>query len=153
MLVSHGFTYFARHYWQSFERDSLRSLIRKSPSVPIKLWSSLPFSLVILTALYGASILKIVFFYGLAFYFIKKLGSSPFAPIILWTYCIVILFLNHLYDGYKFGDMLSFLGWMDSLKGLGMKWEAPFNFGILKMISFGMDYHWRLQGGVLSGEV
>jgi hypothetical protein len=61
--------------------------------------------------------------------------------------------MNYFYDGYKFGDMFTFLGWLDNLKGLGMKWEAPFNFGILKMISFGMDYHWRLQGGALSGEV
>lgn len=106
---------------------------------------TLAFSIVFLTALYGASILKILALilvnYGLA----KSLKKSKLAIVLAWTYCIGILFLNHAYEGYKFGMISPLLGFLDSINGVGLRWHITFNFTILRMISFTMDYYWAMD--------
>jgi hypothetical protein len=133
------------------ETDSMTSLVKGHPSIPFKLFISLPFSLIILSAFYGASIMKVIFFNSIAFLISTMLKAHRAAPIVLWTYCISILFLNYYFDGYKFGDISNSLSWLDQVRGLKMRWDGSFNFAILRMISFGMDYYWLCQGN--TGEV
>jgi D-alanyl-lipoteichoic acid acyltransferase DltB (MBOAT superfamily) len=33
---------------------------------------------------------------------------------------------------------------MDEWKGMGISWRVTFNFTVLRMISFSMDYYWNL---------
>ena len=133
------------------ETDSMKTLTKGKAAVPFKLYISLPFSLIILSAFYGASVLKILFFNSIAFLISSTLKAHPATPYLLWTYSIGILFLNYYCDGYKFGSLLSSLAWLDQVQGLKLRWDGSFNFAILRMISYGMDYYWLCQGN--TGEV
>ena len=97
LTVSHGSQYF-RKAWKSLSPSN-------STFTPFKLYSTLLVSLLTLFILYGSSVLKILAI-TLVFYFIsKKFGSKSFAPILFWTFCIGILFLNNMYDGYRFSHI------------------------------------------------
>ena len=125
----------------------------KLPSIPSKLFASLPFSFIVICAFFGASALKILLF-NLVFYgLVKGLKTRAIAPIVMWTYCITVLLLNYIYDGYRFGHIWSGLEWMDQMRGTGLKWHMSFNFAVLRMISFGMDCYWKSKGLKESAEV
>jgi hypothetical protein len=78
----------------------------------------------------------------------KYLGGSRLAPLFVWIYGGGLLFLNHAYEGYLFGSIFSNLAWMDTYRGLfrlkiglGIRWQIHFNFSMLRMVSFTMDYY------------
>jgi hypothetical protein len=115
---------------------------RNAVSVNVKHYTSLTFSIVVLSALFGSSIVKLLFLNLIGYILSQSFAGKSYFPLMIWTYCISLLFLNHYYDGYSTG-IFSSLAWLDSLKGIGMKWMASFNFSVLRMISFGMDLHWK----------
>lgn len=118
-----------------------------------RIWSSVIFSLCFLTVLHGFSILKIIGLISINYQLTKYLGSSKMLPVLIWIYGISLLFLNFSYKGYKFGSISSIFNWMDRLEGdlksiitgLGIRWYISFNFSMLRMISFSMDYYWSLS--------
>lgn len=125
--------------------QSLRSRSTTQNDTKIRFYFTLFFSLIFLTALYGASILKILFI-ALLNYVVTKYTKNSFNGILFtWVYSIGILFLNNAYQGYLFEMISPALAFLDSYKGVGLRWHITFNFSILRMISFSMDYFWALD--------
>jgi len=116
---------------------------------------NLIFSLVFLTALYGASIIKIAVILSLNYAIAKASGRSKFAPLLTWIFNGAILFANETFEGYRFGHIHPFFEYLDTLNGIGPRWNVGFNITMLRLVSFNMDYYWAIQrnGLVDSGHV
>jgi hypothetical protein len=121
----------------------------------------IPFAVVFLVALHGFSIFKIVAILYINYSIAKKL-PRPYVPAATWVFNVAILFANDLCNGYSYARIFSFfqsssvayekeepsrnLGHtLDSYGGLIPKWDVLFNFTILRLISFNLDYYWSLN--------
>lgn len=68
-------------------------------------------------------------------------GQKRIATILLWVYGISSLFVNDKYRKYPFGDILSILSPLDSsFVGIIARWDVFFNFTLLRMLSYNIDY-------------
>ena len=112
------------------------------------------FALVFITVLHGFSALKILIILYINFNIATLLPRS-YVPATTWVFNIATLFANELAHGYPFADLATAMlpsfadaaTWgksMDSYGGLLPRWEILFNFTVLRMISFNMDYYWSL---------
>ncbi|ODV61416.1 O-acyltransferase [Ascoidea rubescens DSM 1968] len=121
----------------------------------------LVFGSLVMIALYGCNFLKIFvhllinYFIGRLFIYLdnkndsNKIFNSTFTYksvgiLILWIYGISTLFVNDKFRSVRFGSMLSFLSPLDSFKGIIERWDVFFNFVLLKMLSFNLDYYNRM---------
>ncbi|EFJ25234.1 hypothetical protein SELMODRAFT_99787 [Selaginella moellendorffii] len=68
-------------------------------------------------------------------------GGRSFFPILLWSYNLAFLILNRVYEGYSFTSLGYAFARLDKHRG-AMRWHISFNFVMLRMVSFGLDYHW-----------
>lgn len=75
------------------------------------------------------------------FFLTKKYGKIHIFPIIIWAYNIVVLVCNRLYSGYSFSSFGQNFAFLDNYRGT-FRWHICFNFVMLRMLSFGLDYHW-----------
>jgi D-alanyl-lipoteichoic acid acyltransferase DltB (MBOAT superfamily) len=120
------------------------------------------FSVVTLGALHGSSLIKILVIISINYVMTRNLksmglaegvklpllGKVRFDILLIWIFCLGILFVNEFYDGYSFHSLLSILGlgqlgsWLDQYKGLVPRWKVHFNLMVLRMISFSCDYLW-----------
>jgi D-alanyl-lipoteichoic acid acyltransferase DltB (MBOAT superfamily) len=135
VLVLHQLITFALR--RIFERGY--QSLNKSDATWKVLWNGV-FSTVFLFALFGLSLLKIWALLTIHYLFIKAC-KSKIGPLFSWIFGVAILFSNHAFQGYRFGVITS-LGWMDGINGIGMNWQTSFNFCVLRMVSFSMDYYW-----------
>jgi hypothetical protein len=120
-----------------------------------------PFAIIFLLALHGTSVFKIIAILYINYNIAKRL-PRPYVPAATWLFNIGILFANDLCNGYSFGTILGFflpssnvvdnrqhnrnLGHtLDSYSGLIPKWATLFNFTVLRLISFNLDYYWSLN--------
>ncbi|KAF2201879.1 MBOAT-domain-containing protein [Delitschia confertaspora ATCC 74209] len=121
------------------------------------------FAIIFATALHGFSVFKILLILFFNYSISRKLPKQ-YVPAVTWTCNIAVLFANELCRGYSYASLFSvFLptphvgekdapvkGWgelMDSYGGLIPRWEVFFNFTVLRLISFNMDYYWSLNSG------
>lgn len=118
------------------------------------------FTTLFLIALHGFSTLKVLLILYLNYSLSKKLPKE-YIPTATWVFSIGVLFANELCRGYSFGRIYSFVfpqplsedgltavnwgTWLDGYGGLIPRWEVLFNFTVLRLISFNMDYYWSLQ--------
>ncbi|KAK2750589.1 glycerol transporter [Myotisia sp. PD_48] len=115
------------------------------------------FGLVLIAALHGFSIFKILAILWLNYMIATRLPRAQIPPAT-WIFNIGILFANELLDGYHYADIAttlfsadpkSFVGiwasWLDSYGGIISRWEVLFKITILRLISFNMDYYWSLD--------
>ena len=102
-------------------------------------------SSVALIALFGLSYFKMLFLVSIQYGITRWAGSSILNPILSWIFGIGILFLNEHYHGYEFATIHPALASMDSYKGIMHRWEIHFNFTMLRMVSYSMDYYWMLN--------
>ncbi|KAK6911727.1 Membrane bound O-acyl transferase, MBOAT [Dillenia turbinata] len=65
--------------------------------------------------------------------------------LALWGFNISVLLCNRLYEGYSFSTFGQHWAYLDKYRGT-FRWHICFNFVILRMISFGCDYHWANRG-------
>jgi D-alanyl-lipoteichoic acid acyltransferase DltB (MBOAT superfamily) len=107
---------------------------------------SLVFSLIFIAALYGASSLKILSIISLYYFTAKKWRGTP-AIVYSWGFSLGVLYLNNRYSGYQFSALSPYLYFLDSWRGVGLRWHITFNFNVLRMISFTMDRNWALKKG------
>jgi protein-cysteine N-palmitoyltransferase HHAT len=114
----------------------------------VKLLTSLLFSVVFITALFGASALKIMLIVSIHYVVVKRLPKVP-SVLFSWGFSIAILFLNNKYSGYQFGDLSPHLAFLDNYRGVGLRWYITFNFNVLRMISFSMDKGWASSKGTI----
>ncbi|KAG9051521.1 glycerol transporter [Tulasnella sp. UAMH 9824] len=72
----------------------------------------------------------------------KRLGANSYAPAAVWGLNVAVIFLNEIYDGYKYASIHSSLAFLDSVRGAYPRWNVTFNITMLRLISFSMDYYW-----------
>ncbi|KAJ7094446.1 MBOAT, membrane-bound O-acyltransferase family-domain-containing protein [Mycena belliarum] len=99
-------------------------------------------SIVMLVALHGTSILKILPILTGNYLISKSFGGARAGPLFTWIFNLGALFMNDRYGGYKFGNMAPSLAFMDSFEGIYPRWHVSFNITMLRLVSFSMDYYW-----------
>lgn len=102
------------------------------------------FGLIYLVGLHGTSVFKMfthyVINYAIAKIAAPRLGKKP-AALLTWAYGLSTLFLND-----KIRDGPIGISWIDSsYMGIIKRWDVFFNFSVLRMISFNMDYIEKLD--------
>lgn len=121
------------------------------------------FSGIFLVALHGFSVFKIVAILYANHCVATKLPRT-YVPAATWIFNIGILFANEFSQGYHYETMVgifspstasekelptrNFGHTIDSYGGLIPRWEVLFNFTILRLISFNLDYYWSLNSRV-----
>lgn len=102
------------------------------------------FGLVFLFVAHGLNALKVLFHIGLCYFVTRRLRDYPkYARIFLFTYLIAALYVNDQYRDYRFYDLV--VPGLDQYKGIIQRWDVFFNFSLLRIISFNMDYLSRLS--------
>ncbi|KAJ2107987.1 glycerol transporter [Coemansia sp. S142-1] len=109
------------------------------------LWFPFLFATVFAIILSGVSTVFILAFTGVNFVLAKRFGGRRWAPAVFWVFNMAVLFANEYYKGYEFGRMLQSLAWLDQWRGVLRRWDVTFNITMLRMMSFAMDYHWRVR--------
>ncbi|KAG5643093.1 hypothetical protein DXG03_001589 [Asterophora parasitica] len=99
-------------------------------------------SLLFLTGLHGSSILKILFILTLNFLVARLCKGSKAGPVLTWVFNAAVLFANDRWNGYRFGDVLPSLAFLDGYQGAYARWHIIFNLTMLRLVSFNMDYYW-----------
>lgn len=106
----------------------------------------LGFGLLFFIAVHGFNCIRILCPITIAFLIPRLLPKRPqLAQIILWTFCISTLFINDKYRQIKFAQISSLLSFMDNFKGLIARWDVFFNFTLLRILSYNIDYIRRCE--------
>eukprot|EP01095_Lingulamoeba_sp_RSL-Kostka_P015334 TRINITY_DN7011_c0_g1_i1.p1 TRINITY_DN7011_c0_g1~~TRINITY_DN7011_c0_g1_i1.p1 ORF type:complete len:559 (+),score=55.03 TRINITY_DN7011_c0_g1_i1:33-1709(+) len=66
--------------------------------------------------------------------------GSNLNPILTWLFNLSILITSHYYSGYRLFSYIGF-DWIDEDRGM-LDWDTYFKMGMLKLISYNMDYYW-----------
>jgi hypothetical protein len=110
------------------------------------------FAIVFIIALHGFSSAKVFLILYINYRLSKDLPKDMI-PAITWIFNISVLFANEFCGGYPYSSISRILtfgfsgwgAWLDSHGGLIPRWEVFFNFTLLRLISFNMDYYWSLN--------
>ncbi|KAI9480837.1 MAG: MBOAT, membrane-bound O-acyltransferase family-domain-containing protein [Benjaminiella poitrasii] len=99
-------------------------------------------SLIVITSLHGTGLIKVLVIITTS-YILGRIGrGSKWNPFLTWTFNLWVLFMNERYNGYTFESLFG-LAWMDHYQGLLPRWHILFNFTMLRLVSYNMDYYWR----------
>ncbi|XP_021899295.1 putative membrane-bound O-acyltransferase C24H6.01c isoform X1 [Carica papaya] len=101
-------------------------------------------SMVYLLYLHGACIIFILSIAAANFLLTKIFARTKYFPWALWVYNIFFLLCNRVYKGYSFTLFGQRWAYLDHFRGT-FRWHICFNFVVLRMISFGYDYHLAQQ--------
>ncbi|KAF3990257.1 hypothetical protein FT663_01035 [Candidozyma haemuli var. vulneris] len=94
------------------------------------------FGFIYLFVLHGVNVLKIFFHLVVMYSFAKRIHDSKKAKILLWVYGIATLFVND-----RYWDASFHFGILDNgFKGIITRWDVFYNFTLLRMLSFSLDY-------------
>lgn len=118
------------------------------------------FAAIFLVALHGFSAFKIAAILYANYCIAKKIPRS-YVPAATWIFNVGTLFANEFSRGYSYASIIgTFLPsvasekgqeaynighTLDSYGGLIPRWEVLFNFTILRLISYNLDYYWSLS--------
>ena len=114
------------------------------------------FALCFLVALHGFSAFKVVLILYINYLLVTKMRRK-YVPFCAWIFNVGILFVNEFCEGYHYASIATYAfptvvsvnEWgstLDRFGGLLPRWEILFNFTILRLISFDMDYYWSMEG-------
>ncbi|KAF9969639.1 glycerol transporter, partial [Modicella reniformis] len=132
------------HLFRSILVPSITAL--KNPQQPLyRAYFFLAFAMVYLYFMYGNSLLKIGAIATMNYAIAKTGRGARWMPIVTWVFNIGIIFLNEGYNGYNFADLHESLAWLDENKGMNGRWDVNFNFTMLRLVSFNMDYYWTFN--------
>ncbi|KAI8596147.1 MBOAT-domain-containing protein [Dissophora ornata] len=130
------------HLFRSVFVPTSTTVLNNSQQVLYRTYFFLAFSFIYLYFMYGYSTLKIVAIVTMN-YMVAKLGrGAKWMPMATWAFNLAVLFLNEGYDGYNFADLHDSLAWLDENKGMNRRWDVNFNFTMLRLVSFNLDYFW-----------
>ncbi|KAI5658296.1 hypothetical protein M9H77_27089 [Catharanthus roseus] len=101
-------------------------------------------SLAYLFYLHGACIIFILVISSANFLVVKIFGRRRYFAYAIWIFNLSFLLCNRVYEGYQFSSFGQYLAFLDKFRGT-FRWHICFNFVVLRMISFGYDYHWAEQ--------
>ncbi|QLL30336.1 hypothetical protein HG536_0A01530 [Torulaspora globosa] len=100
------------------------------------------FGLCFLYAAHGVNSVRILL-HMLVMYSIAHLlkNERKLATVLSWTYGIGTLFINDKFRNYPFSNFISCLSFLDTgYKGIIHRWDVFFNFTLLRMLSYNMDF-------------
>lgn len=120
-----------------------------------------PFASIFIFVLHGLSAFKIIAILYINYCIAKKLPRA-YVPAATWFFGVGILFANEFGKGYSYASIVgvflpsyttpekgspptNFGHTLDSFGGLIPRWEVLFNFTVLRLISFNMDYYWGIS--------
>ncbi|KAI9283245.1 MBOAT, membrane-bound O-acyltransferase family-domain-containing protein [Sporodiniella umbellata] len=107
---------------------------------------SLVLSIICVAFLHGSNTFKILTIITFNFFIGRICKGSITNPWSTWIFNLSILFLNEFYHGYKFESVFGkSFAWLDLHSGVQGGWHVLFNFTVLRLISFNMDYYWSHQ--------
>jgi protein-cysteine N-palmitoyltransferase HHAT len=101
------------------------------------------FGFIFLFVLHGINMIKILFLigmlHGITYLFIKQ-KQYKMGKLALFFFGVGTLFFNVKFRKWKYGDILSVLGFMDSMfKGIVARWDVFYNFMLLRLLSYEFD--------------
>lgn len=105
------------------------------------------FGLLFLFGAHGFNFFKISIHIGINYCIGKYIKSQKAAYYLTWIYGILSLFLNDNYRNFKFGVHFIDFGF----KGIIERWDVFYNFTLLRMLSFNLDYLER-QNAILTSK-
>ncbi|ODV91558.1 hypothetical protein CANCADRAFT_123 [Tortispora caseinolytica NRRL Y-17796] len=115
--------------------QAARHLLKKYPRISF----DIGFGAVFLIALHGINFLKILgLVYG-GYCIATRPWSHGTIKWVSWIYGLTLIFLIDWYDGFSFKALFG-LNIDHIVGGLLPSWAVHFNFAMLRMISFTMDY-------------
>ncbi|XP_028768255.1 putative membrane-bound O-acyltransferase C24H6.01c isoform X1 [Neltuma alba] len=120
----------------------LANLMRSFFSLKVRGMSTvwLLFSLIYVSYLHGACIVFVLSIATVNFLLVKIFARKKYFTLIVWSYNLFFLLCNRVYEGYPFSTFGKQLAFLDNHRGT-FRWHICFNFVVLRMISFGLDYH------------
>nr|XP_010929814.1 putative membrane-bound O-acyltransferase C24H6.01c isoform X3 [Elaeis guineensis]XP_010929815.1 putative membrane-bound O-acyltransferase C24H6.01c isoform X3 [Elaeis guineensis]XP_019708520.1 putative membrane-bound O-acyltransferase C24H6.01c isoform X3 [Elaeis guineensis] len=98
-------------------------------------------SLCYLSYLHEACVIFVLSIASANYFIVKTFARSPYYMSMLWIFNITFLILNRVYEGYSFSLFGGCLAFLDNYRGT-FRWHICFNLVVLRMISYGCDYHW-----------
>ncbi|XP_064942484.1 membrane-bound O-acyltransferase gup1-like isoform X1 [Musa acuminata AAA Group] len=101
-------------------------------------------SLSYLLYLHGACVGYIISIASLNFFMAKVFARSKYYLGMLWVFNLAVLIVNRIFEGYSFSLFGQQLAFLDNYRGT-FRWHICFNLVILRMISYGCDYHWSYK--------
>ncbi|PON71263.1 Membrane bound O-acyl transferase, MBOAT [Parasponia andersonii] len=101
-------------------------------------------SLTYLSYLHGACIIFIISIASLNFLLVKIFARTKYFSFVFWIFNLFFLICNRVYEGYSFSIFGQHWAFLDNFRGT-FRWHICFNFVVLRMLSFGYDYHWAHQ--------
>ncbi|KAL5547094.1 hypothetical protein UlMin_006781 [Ulmus minor] len=101
-------------------------------------------SLAYLSYLHGACIIFILSLASVNFLLVKIFARTKYFSFVFWIFNVFFLLCNRIYEGYSFSILGQYWAFLDNYRGT-FRWQICFNFVVLRMISFGYDYHWAHQ--------
>lgn len=126
-------------------------LLRQTAGKRIKrVYFDIGFATIFLSSLHGLSFIKIVVILCINYSIGKGLGQHQMQPLVTWVFNIIVLFSNEIFQGYQFGALHPSMIVLDQVSGVVPRWEVHFNFTMLRLISFNLDYFWSTK---TSGDV
>ncbi|KAF8273494.1 MBOAT-domain-containing protein [Lactarius quietus] len=100
------------------------------------------FSLIMLTILHGASVVKVLIILSINYALAKATGGTRLAVPVAWVFNGGVLLANEWYEGYAFASLHSGFAFLDTWRGVYPRWHVSFNITMLRLVSFSVDYHW-----------
>lgn len=99
------------------------------------------FGLLFLFGAHGFNCFKILIHVAINYAIGRFSPNYKLALILTWVYGILTLFINDNYRNFKFGvDFVDY-----GFKGIIERWDVFFNFTLLRMLSYNLDYIERKQ--------
>lgn len=119
----------------------LKRVILYVTGVP-KLRFDFAFGLCFLFAAHGVNSVRILLHLSVMYSIAHVLKNNrKLATILSWTYGIATLFINDKYRNFPFSSFAGCLSFLDTgFKGIIPRWDVFFNFTLLRMLSYNMDF-------------
>ncbi|EJD06915.1 MBOAT-domain-containing protein [Fomitiporia mediterranea MF3/22] len=137
-LIAATFLIIKYMYLKLFLRSSISEDGTRLHLIPF----SLSFSIIFLLGLHGASVLKIFFILTINYGIAKSCKSSRVTPWLTWIFNMGVLFAIERNSGFQFSSLSPSLESLDRITGVYARWFIPFNFTMLRLVSFNMDFYW-----------
>ncbi|CCE65048.1 hypothetical protein TPHA_0J02280 [Tetrapisispora phaffii CBS 4417] len=100
------------------------------------------FGMIFIFALHGVNSIRLMSHVLVVFILSHLLRNNrKTATIVIWSYAIFSLFFNSIFWNYPLGQILDILSPIDSsFKGIIERWDVFYNFTLLRILSYNLDY-------------
>lgn len=145
------YRFFRNNFWLLCVLVSAHVALRKAVSLGVSIKRTLfdlVFGIIYLVALHGTNVLKIAIHVCVMFALAKCIQDIRVARILLWAYGVLTLFINETLRNASFTSVFPY-----EFTGIVARWDVFYNFTLLRMLSFGLDYLEKRQTNEKSFEV